>query len=249
LAGNTNPDLNEEIRNDVIWYGRLVNVKTAWRNGDLSRNPEPVPQIFFSLAKKYSGGIALGEGRKKIFEIRSRINDYSLIDEFFTRDLFSTMPMFSYTAGGGGVPSDHWGIDKVEFEKVKKKLLFSLFNRGDPVIEVVNAKYAWSKAHGEHRGTGIYLKHSHEGADLKRDEMEDTLRTLFKLWQHPVYLETVLTEKGKKSVVPPEILRQLGVLPPEEKKERRGKIKLYFTSDGKEIAEFEKGSIEVESPY
>ena len=249
LAQNTSSEITDQIRNDLNWYGRLVNIKRAWQKGVLHRNSDPIPEVFFSLAKKYPGKISLGEGRKKIFEIRSRINDFSLIDEFFTRALFAKMPMFSYKAGGGGVPSEHWGIDKVEFENVKKKLLFILFNGGEPVIEVVSARYAWSKTKGEHRGTGLYLKHRHEGADLKRDEMEDTLRTLFKLWQNPVYLETVVTEEGKKSIVPPDILRQMGVEPPEEKKRRHGTIRVYFTSDGKEITEFVKNKIEVELPY
>jgi hypothetical protein len=249
LALNTSSDLNDEIRNDLNWCRKLVDIKGAWKNGELEKTPDPIPEEFFSLAKKYPGKVPLGQGRKKILEIRRRINDFSLINEFLTRALFERLPMFSYRAGGGAVPSDHWGIDKVEFEKVKKKLLFTLFNRGEPVIEVVNAQYAWSRSKGEHRGTGLYLKHKHEGADLKRDEMEDTLRALFTFWHNPVYLETVVMEEGEKSAVPPEILKQMGVEPPEERKRRRGAIKIYFTSDGKEIAEFEKKKVEVDLPY
>jgi spore cortex formation protein SpoVR/YcgB (stage V sporulation) len=157
--------------------------------------------------------------------------------------------MFSYKAGGGGISLDHWGIDKVEFEEVKKKLLFILFNSGDPVIEVANAQYARSRSKGEHRGTGLYLRHKHEGVDLKRDEMEDTLRALFTFWQNPVYLETVAMEEGEKLTVPPEILKQMGVEPPGEKKRRRGTIRIYFTSDGKEVTEFDKEQLEVDLPY
>ena len=246
---NTSPDLTDEIQYDLHWCSKLADIKRAWKNGSPKKSSDPIPEEFFYLEKKYPGGIPLGLGRKKIFEIRRRINDDSLINEFFTHTLFTKLPMFSYKAGGGGVPSDHWGIDKVEFEKVKKKLLFTLFNRGEPVIEVVNAQYAWSKNKGKYRGTGLYLRHKHEGADLKRDEMEDTLRALFTFWQNPVYLETVVTEQGKKSAVPPEILRQMGVEPPEEKKRRRGTIRVYFTSDGKEITESDKDHVEVDLPY
>jgi spore cortex formation protein SpoVR/YcgB (stage V sporulation) len=172
-----------------------------------------------------------------------------LINEFFTYELFEKLPMFSYKAGGGGVSSDHWGIDTVAFEKVKKKLLFNLFNGGEPVIEIVNARYSWSQDKGEQQGTGLYLRHRHEGADLKRDEMEDALRALFSFWQNPVYMETVVTEQGERSTVPPDILRQMGVEPPEEKKRRRGTSKVYFTSDGKEIAEYGMEEVEVDLPY
>ncbi len=249
MARNTSSALTDEIRNDLNWSKKLANIKQAWKNGELKKTPEPIPEEFFSLAKKYPGRVPLGQGRRKIFEIRRRINDFSLINEFFTRDLFEKLPMFSYKAGGGGVPSDRWGIDKVEFDTVKKKLLFALFNRAEPVIEVNNAQYAWSKSNGENRGTGLYLRHKHEGADLKRDEMEDTLHALFTFWQNPVYLETVVTEQGERSAVPAEILKQMGVEPPEERKRRRGTVRIYFTPDGKEITEFDKGQVEVELPY
>jgi hypothetical protein len=41
----------------------------------------------------------------------------------------------------------------------------------------------------------------------------------------------------------------MGVEPPEEKKRRRGARKIYFTSDGKEITEYDKEQVEVDLPY
>ncbi|MFO7965179.1 MAG: SpoVR family protein [Desulfobacterales bacterium] len=248
-AQNESSHLAEEIKSDRRWCRILVDLKKAWEENTFKNDADRIPDEFFAAAGKYPGKVLLGQGRRKIFEIRRRINDFSLISEFFTPELFEKSPMFSYRAGGGGVSPDHWGVDAAEFEGVKKKLLFTLFNRGEPVIEIVNAQYAWSKNKTEKRGTGLYLKHRHEGADLKRDEMEDTLRALFALWQNPVYLETILTEKSKRSAVPPEILKQMGIEVPEESKTRRGTVKIYFTSDGKEITELDKETVEVRMPY
>ena len=249
LASNTCSDLTDEIRNDMNWCRKLIAMRRAWKTGELQKITDPIPEEFFLLARKYPGKVPLGQGRKKIFEIRRRINDFSLINEFLTPELFEKLPMFSYKAGGGGTPSDHWGIDKLEFEAVKKKLLFTLLNRGEPVIEVVNAQYAWSRSEGEYRGRGLYLRQKHEGADLKHDEMKDTLRALFPFWQNPVHLETVIMEEEKQSAIPPEILKQMGVEPPEEKRRGRGSIRIYSTSDGKEITAFDKERVEVDFPY
>ena len=61
--------------------------------------------------------------------------------------------------------------------------------------------------------------------------------------------QTVVIEEGEKSAVPPEILKQMGMEPPEERKRRRGTIRIYFTPDGKEITEFDKEQVEVVLPY
>lgn len=245
LGSNTRPELERDIARDLRWLESLLSLKKAWKNGNLPRVSEPIPEVFFTLARKHPGKIELGKGREKIFEVRRRINDHALIHEFYTLHLFDRMPFFSYKQGGGGVPLDHWGIDKADFESIKKKLMFQLFNQGEPVIEIVDAHYG-GPAERPHRGRGLYLKHRHEGADLRLDEMKDVLRVLFRMWQHPVYLETVVTEGERRSSVPPWVLHQMGMETQEEKKTRRGDVSLFFTTDGETISE--KYIKEVEFP-
>jgi len=48
-----------------------MSIKKARQKGALHKSSDPIPEVFFSLAKKYPGKVLLGEGRKKIFEIRS----------------------------------------------------------------------------------------------------------------------------------------------------------------------------------
>jgi spore cortex formation protein SpoVR/YcgB (stage V sporulation) len=247
-AENRIPELEKEIMLDVKWQETLLAVKRARKSKEIKIQAEPIPEIFFTLARKYPGKVELGKGRKKIFEVRRRINDQSLIHEFFTRPLFEKLPMFSYKQGGGGVPAGHWGIDKADFESVKRKLMFSLFNQGEPVIEVVNARYG-GLGEKPHRGRGLYLRHAHEGADLKLDEAREIIKVLFKMWQHPVYLETVVTEQERTSSVPDWILRQMGRKATEEKGTKRGRQKIYFTVDGENVKEENGKDVEFEAIY
>jgi stage V sporulation protein R len=61
-----------------------------------------------------------------------------------------------------------------------------LTNWGQPFIYVEESNY---KNRGE-----LYLRHRHEGIDLKLDEARDTLRNLYAIWNRPVHLETVVDE-------------------------------------------------------
>ncbi len=241
---------NGQTKKELNWRSKLAKIRQAWQqSSDAPKQADPIPEKFFSLAAKYPGKVALGQGRKKIFEVRTRINDLSLINEFFTQALFEKIPMFSYKAGGGGVPRNHWGIDKSDFKSVKRKLLFNLFNAGEPVIEIVNAQYAWSKKKGEYRGNGLYLEHRHEGADLKQGELEDTLKALYSFWQGPVYLETIVSKQEKDWGAPLDILQQMGIHFLEEASKKKGTVRIYFTLNGEEVNQYDKQEIEYQVPY
>jgi hypothetical protein len=81
------------------------------------------------------------------------------------------------------------------------------------------------------------------------DEMKDVLRVVFRMWQHPVYLETVVTEGERRSSVPAWILHQMGMETQEEKKTRRGDVSLFFTVDGETISEKYIREVEFPAPY
>ncbi len=70
---------------------------------------------------------------------------------------------------------------------IKEKLLFQLTNFGQPFIYVED---------GNHNNRGeLYLRHRHEGVDLKQDYARDTLRNIQRIWTRPVHLETALEDK------------------------------------------------------
>ena len=127
----------------------------------------------------------LGNGRQKIFEVRKHYNDITFIDEFLTPEFAIEQKMFTY---GFNEKHNAWEIMDKEFRKVKAKLLQSLTNFGQPVIEVVDAN-------DDNKGE-LRLAHKHEGTDLKADYARETLRNLQSLWRRPVTLVTKSENKG-----------------------------------------------------
>lgn len=124
-----------------------------------------------------------GLGREKIFEVRRIYNDVTFIDAFLTPEFCREQKMFSFRFNELG---DYYEIESREFQKIKQRLLFSLTNRGQPFISVLDGNY---KNRGE-----LYLQHEAVGIELKLDYARDTLTNLQKLWTRPVHLETVLED-------------------------------------------------------
>lgn len=139
-----------------------------------------------SLAEKSSWDRRLGLGREKIFQVRKLYNDITFIDEFFTLEFCIEQKFYSF---GYNERASSWEILSRDFEKVKKQLLDSLTNRGQPVIRVVDGN--WNNT-GE-----LSLNHEHEGVDLDINQARDTLENLYKIWKRPVSIRTFVEEKAR----------------------------------------------------
>jgi stage V sporulation protein R len=127
-----------------------------------------------------------GLGRDKIFEIRRIYNDVGFIDTFFTEDFCNRNQLFTYHYNER---TGRYEIETREFEAIKKKLLFSLTNFGQPYIYVIDANYENRRA--------LLLEHSYQGIELKLDEARDTLQNLYKIWKRPVYIKTVIDDSPR----------------------------------------------------
>ncbi len=165
-------------------------IEDRWNKGRFGREWEECDD----QSKKDSWNQDLGLGREKIFEVRKIYNDVTFIDEFLTEDFCKRNQLFTYAYNK---QTGEYEIDSRDFDAIKEKLLFTLSNFGQPFISIDNANY---KNRGE-----LYLVHRYEGVPLKLDHARDTLANLFKVWQRPVNLETVvdkrkklLTHNGKK---------------------------------------------------
>ncbi|GAB4020396.1 MAG: SpoVR family protein [Bdellovibrio sp.] len=124
-------------------------------------------------------------GREKIFEVRASHNDVTFIDEFFTPEFCERQQLFTYKYNSR---TGRFEIDTRDFEAIKQKLLLSLTNFGQPVIEVQEINFA-------NRGE-LLLRHIYQGVDLDMGYASDTLRNIFALWKRPVNLSTV--QDGKE---------------------------------------------------
>jgi stage V sporulation protein R len=129
----------------------------------------------------------LGLGRQKLFEVRRIYNDIGFIDTFLTPDFAREHKLFAYKYNP---ETREYVIDSREFDKVKRQLLFSLTNFGQPIVVVQDANF-------RNRGE-LLLRHEHEGIDLKLDWALETLENIFEVWTRPVHIETVVEDEPKR---------------------------------------------------
>jgi len=129
----------------------------------------------------------LGLGRKKIFEVRRIYNDVGFIDTFLTYEFVCRHKLFTYKYDSS---SKAYVIDSRDFEAIKRQLLFSLTNFGQPLVVIQDANW-------DNRGE-LLLHHEHEGIDLQLDWAQDTLQNLHAIWNRPVHLETIVKDKPKR---------------------------------------------------
>ncbi|WP_298820096.1 SpoVR family protein [Chloroflexus sp.] len=160
----------------------LRDIEDRWNKGRFGKEYEECDDI----ALKRSWDKQLGLGRQKIFEVRRLYNDVTFIDEFLTPEFVMEQKLFTFRYNRD---TDLYEIASREFKEVKEKLLFRLTNFGQPVIFVEDGNYG-------NRGE-LYLRHRHEGVDLKMDYARETMRNLHKIWTRPVHLETVIDEKRR----------------------------------------------------
>ena len=157
-------------------------IEDRWNKGKFGAEWEDCDDA----AAKYSWDRKLGLGREKIFEVRSIYNDVTFIDEFLTPEFVEKQKLFTYAYNK---QTQEYVIESRDFGAIKEKLLFSLANFGQPYICVEEGNY---KNRGE-----LYLVHRYDGNPLRSDHARDTLQNIFKIWQRPVHVETVV-EKRKK---------------------------------------------------
>ncbi len=160
----------------------LRDVEDRWNKGKFGKEYEECEDI----AAKRTWDRQLGLGRQKIFEIRKLYNDVTFIDEFLTPEFVLENKLFTFRYNRD---TDLYEIASREFREIKEKLLFRLTNFGQPFIYVEDGNY-------NNRGE-MYLRHRHEGVDLKMDYARDTMRNLHKIWTRPIHLETVIDDKKR----------------------------------------------------
>jgi stage V sporulation protein R len=160
----------------------LRDVEERWDKGRFGKEYDECDDI----AAKRTWDKQLGLGRQKLFEVRKLYNDVTFIDEFLTPEFVIENKLFSFRYNRD---TDLYEIASREFKEIKEKLLFRLTNFGQPFIYVEDGNY-------NNRGE-LYLRHRHEGVDLKMDYARDTMRNLHKIWTRPIHLETQIDDKKR----------------------------------------------------
>jgi stage V sporulation protein R len=157
------------------------NIEERWDKGQFGKEWNECDD--FATRKRWDKQTGLG--RRKIFEVRKLYNDVTFIDEFLTDDFAREQRLFTY---GLNKNTGNWEIQSREFRQIKAKLLASLTNFGQPIIDVVDGNW-------ENRGE-LLMRHAHDGIDLQQDWSRDTLENVYKLWRRPVGIATKVDNKG-----------------------------------------------------
>jgi len=163
-----------------LGYELFKDIEYRWDTGRFGKDYEECPD----LQQKANWDTGAGQGRKKIFQVRSIYNDMTFIDDFLTPDFVRDQMLYTY---GYNDKNRLYEIQDRDVEKIKEQLLFSLTNMGQPFISVVDANF-------ENRGE-LYLKHRFDGVELRQDYAKDTLRNIHRMWTRPVHIQTLVDEK------------------------------------------------------
>jgi stage V sporulation protein R len=158
----------------------LRDIEMRWNTGRFGKEWEECED----LEKKRTWDLGLGLGRKKIFEVRRIHNDITFIDTFLTPEFCIQHKLFTFA---WQEQAGYYYIESRDFEKIKRRLLFSLTNFGKPWIYVIDGNY-------RNRGE-LLLKHEFDGVELRLDHAADTLANVQFIWGRPVHLLTVVDGK------------------------------------------------------
>lgn len=173
------------------FFKTFIKIREAFQRGDLQPEPFDLPQNFYDYADKFSGSkLSIENGLEKIFEVRKFYCDLTLIDEFLTEELAHQLQLFQYDLNE---ETGEYIINSRNFFLIKKSLLHTLTNFGRPHIAVVDANHDNSQE--------LCLKHYYDGLELDSQYAWETLRNIYKFWQRPVFIDTILTKDNKERSV------------------------------------------------
>jgi stage V sporulation protein R len=139
------------------------------------------------LEAKRTWDTGLGEGRQKIFNVRKTYNDVTFVDEFLTPDFCDRQKLFTYEFNPRTGQREISGRD---FTEIKDRLLRSLANGGQPIVEVADGNF-------RNRGE-LVMQHRHDGEDLRLDWARQTLEHMYNLWTRPVHIQTTLEDEPRR---------------------------------------------------
>lgn len=156
-----------------LGYLLFQEIEERWDKGRFGEEYDRLP-----LGERLRYERPRGEGRAKLFQVRTVYTDLGFLEEFLTSEFALRRGLIA--------PKD---LDR--FQQAKRHLLFRLTNAGYPIVWLLDANY---KNRGE-----LLLEHAYEGVGLELRRTQAVLANLHRLWGRPVHLRTVL--KGKPALL------------------------------------------------
>jgi stage V sporulation protein R len=163
---------NLEINPYYVGYKILEDIKKRWDNP--------------SEEEKKEFNRVGNEGDKKLFLVREVDRDVSFLRQYLTEDLIRELNLFKHEKFGEDRKVTKVA-DKEGWRDIKEIFIKNAGCNIFPVIKIEDADYQKNRS--------LFLKHYHDGRDLEIEYAEKTLAYIYKLWQRPVILETIIEEK------------------------------------------------------
>ena len=158
-------------------------IEERWDKGRFGKEYEDCDD----LDAKRNWDTGLRQGRDKIFEVRRIYNDVTFVDEFLTPEFCESQKLFTYDYNP---KTGRREINGRDYRDIKDRLLRSLANGGQPVIEVTDGNF-------RNRGE-LVLSHRHDGEDLDLAHARGSLEHLHRLWTRPVHIQTLLEDRPRR---------------------------------------------------
>jgi stage V sporulation protein R len=157
-------------------------VEDRWNKGRFGREWEECEDP----TKKEAWDLGLGQGRRKIFDIRHSYSDRFFIEQFLTEKLVHDLNLYLYE-GRQEQDEIHYVISEKDWQRIKRLLISHLTTFGTPLIMVEDGDFKGKRE--------LYLKHAYDGIELDQEYREKTMEHIFYLWDRPIHLESVVSEK------------------------------------------------------
>ncbi len=167
-----------------LGFELLLDIEERWNKGRFGREYEQCKDN----QKKEKWDLQLGLGHQKVFEVRERYNDVTMLAEFFTEDFCRKHDYFTWEkrpSGEPGVEAEYKLVDR-DWKKTRNMLIQRYLNRGLPEIRLVDPNGKGRKI--------LVVQHTWDGRTLQPKYSKEALRSLARIWRNPVAL---LTKDGE----------------------------------------------------
>ena len=185
------PDWQERILQDYLDFTDFD--KFAIKHSEVLATPGLNPYrlgylLYKDIERRWDEMEGKGAGLEKIFEIRKHYDDIHFIREFLTQEICEDCGLYVFDRPGGNAPGK---IKSTKMEDVKQKLMSQLINFGKPVIVVKEFETPPDEE--------LHLYHKFDGRELNVDHATDVLKALYRIWNKPIHLETII--RGERSFI------------------------------------------------
>jgi stage V sporulation protein R len=170
----------------LLGHSIFCDIEERWNKGRFGQDWEGER----NLQARKNWDLGLGQGLKKIFDVRRTYMDWFFLDEFLTREVIEKLGLYVYMENDKETYYETV-VEETDWKKVKHFLVQSMMNWGVPRIQLMDGNYQGSLQ--------LYLSHAYEGLPLDDEYCRRTLEHIFSLWGRPVYLETREPHDGATS--------------------------------------------------